>query len=269
MLRSRIATALVLILITAGAVLFLDSTWVAVLTAAFLLAGAWEWARMAGLAHTAGRLAYTAAVAAAMTICYWLRDGSLPVMLGAAASVWWLVAAGLIALCQAGRLAPSQLRGKAAIGLLVLVPVFSSVIGLHAGADHDVLLFLLILVWAADSAAFFAGRRWGRTPLCSAISPGKTREGLYAALAAGIGVGSVYAAVRGVHGMAGLLFLLLCLVTVAVSVVGDLMESLMKRSAHMKDSGSLFPGHGGVLDRIDSFTAAGPIFFTGVRLLGV
>lgn len=269
MLKARIATALFLIPITAGAVLLLDTFWVAVITAAFLLAGAWEWARLAGIARPAARLAYTGAIAVAIGICYWLRAGNLPVVLAWGASLWWLVAAGLIATFQAGRLDPARLRGRALVGLLVLVPVFPSVVGLHGGVDHGALLFLLILVWVADSAAFFAGRRWGRTALCSSVSPGKTREGLYAALAAGLGAGVAYAALRGVRGIDALLFLLLCLATVAASVIGDLMESLMKRGANMKDSGSLFPGHGGVLDRIDSFTAAGPVFFTGVRLLGV
>jgi len=127
-------------------------------------------------------------------------------------------------------------------------------------------LFALILVWVADIGAFFAGRRFGRTRLAPHVSPGKTWEGV-------IG-GAVASALVAVLGSAWfnipiVRFLPLCLAVVAFSIVGDLTESLLKRFAGLKDSGSLFPGHGGVMDRIDSVTGAAPILFFGLVALGV
>lgn len=266
--KTRIITALVLIPATVAAVLLLDTVWVATVAAVLFLIGVWEWTRLAGIDGTNARLAYLATVAAALLACYFLRATALPVVLAWTASLAWLGAFGLIAACQAGRFDPARLPARAFIGGVVLIPAFSSVVSLHAGPGREMLLFLLILVWVADSAAYFAGRRWGRSLLCSSVSPGKTREGLYAALAGGLAAGIIYGAARGFTGVDFALFLVLCLVTVLMSVVGDLLESLIKRSAGVKDSGSLLPGHGGMLDRIDSLTAAGPVFFTGVRLLG-
>jgi phosphatidate cytidylyltransferase len=127
-------------------------------------------------------------------------------------------------------------------------------------------LFALILVWVADIGAFFVGRRFGRTRLAPSVSPGKTWEGVVG--------GTIASALVAVGGSAWfniplLRFLPLCLAVVAFSIVGDLTESLLKRFAGMKDSGSLFPGHGGVMDRIDSVTGAAPILFFGLVALGV
>jgi phosphatidate cytidylyltransferase len=126
-------------------------------------------------------------------------------------------------------------------------------------------LFLMGLVWIADSGAFFAGRRWGRHKLAPRISPKKTREGAYGALAATL----VFAAITGLlldmDVASWALFILISMVTVLFSIVGDLFESMVKRQHDVKDSGVLLPGHGGVLDRIDSMQAAAPIFLLGMQ----
>jgi phosphatidate cytidylyltransferase len=127
-------------------------------------------------------------------------------------------------------------------------------------------LFCLLLVWMADIGAYFAGRRFGRRRLAPEVSPGKTWEGVLGGVAACIPVavgGSFWVSVP----LGG--FLVLCLATVACSIVGDLTESLLKRFAGVKDSGTLFPGHGGVMDRIDSLTAAAPVLLLGLTVLGV
>ena len=128
------------------------------------------------------------------------------------------------------------------------------------------MLFALVLVWVADIGAFFFGRRFGRLRLAPAVSPGKTWEGVIGGTFSSVvvaAVGSEWFGVRLVE------FLPLCLAAVAFSIVGDLTESLLKRFAGLKDSGALFPGHGGVMDRLDSVTGAAPVLLLGLTALGV
>src|SRR6185436_8378757 len=127
-------------------------------------------------------------------------------------------------------------------------------------------LFTLILVQVADIGAFFVGRRFGRRRLAPNVSPGKTWEGVIGGLVAS-GLVAILGSSR--FGLPLVQFLLLCLAVVAFSIVGDLTESLLKRFAGLKDSGRLFPGHGGVMDRIDSITSAAPILYFGLLLMGV
>jgi phosphatidate cytidylyltransferase len=154
-------------------------------------------------------------------------------------------------------------------GLLVLIPAWAGLVWIHQLSRGPYLvLFLLVLIWIADSGAYFAGRRWGRRKLAPLVSPGKTREGAYGALAGGLLWGGVLAALYGVSVPQQGCLVLLCLLTVVASIVGDLYESLSKRERGVKDSGSLLPGHGGILDRIDSLTAAAPVFALGLHLIG-
>lgn len=157
------------------------------------------------------------------------------------------------------------LKGAALLGF-----PFLALVALHAdpGLGSYYVLYLLSLMWVADSAAFFGGRRWGAHRLAPGISPGKTWEGVFVAFAAAAVWAVAGAAWLDLRGAAILYFFILSLVAVAFSIVGDLYESLEKRAAHVKDSGSLLPGHGGVLDRIDSTTAAAPIFTLGVWWMG-
>jgi phosphatidate cytidylyltransferase len=131
----------------------------------------------------------------------------------------------------------------------------------------SLLLFLFLIVWMADTAAYFAGKRFGKNKLAEQLSPGKTREGLLGAV-----IGTFILSLAGVwwfelNIMQSVYFVLLCVLTALISVVGDLFESLLKRNAGAKDSGSLIPGHGGVLDRIDSILAAAPGFVLGMYWL--
>ncbi|NOR40680.1 MAG: phosphatidate cytidylyltransferase, partial [Gammaproteobacteria bacterium] len=152
-----------------------------------------------------------------------------------------------------------------------LVPAWAALTTLHAsGADGPKLtLMLLVLVWLADSGAYFAGRQWGKTKLAPAISPGKTWEGVYGGLLSSL----VFAAVAGglySHSFGWTLkFMLVAAVTVLFSVAGDLLESLMKRHSGIKDSGHIIPGHGGIFDRIDGLVAAAPMFLIGFLWLGL
>jgi phosphatidate cytidylyltransferase len=126
-----------------------------------------------------------------------------------------------------------------------------------------------LIVWASDIGAYFSGRSFGKRKLAPQISPGKTWAGAYGALVAGLLVALVGGWLLDVRGIELVALGLLALFTVAVSIVGDLIESLMKRHAQVKDSGTIFPGHGGLMDRLDSVFAALPVFAAGLLLLGL
>ena len=141
---------------------------------------------------------------------------------------------------------------------------------LHQSSDigPQQLLYVIVLVWLADTGGYFAGKKWGKTPLAKAVSPNKTWEGVAGALVLGI----VWAIVAYSFGFSGSLtimtWLFLSIISLLISIVGDLFESLFKRSHQVKDSGNLLPGHGGVLDRIDSLISAVPVFTAGLYFLG-
>jgi phosphatidate cytidylyltransferase len=148
-------------------------------------------------------------------------------------------------------------------GVVVLVAPWVALMGLRDDFGPAYVLFLLLLIWVADTGAYFAGRRWGRRKLAPTISPGKTWEGVFGAGMATLAFALVGAAVLE-EGARWPGFVAVCMVTVGFSIVGDLFESMMKRQRGVKDSGSLLPGHGGVLDRFDSLTAAAPAFLLGL-----
>ena len=268
MLEERIRTALVL-----GAALIVvlfalpARATIAVITAA-ILAGAWEWSALIGVngrVSRAARFGYLLLVTAAIAALALPR----PALLGAdtvlaLAISWWIVALGWILLAPLSAPRPAG----ALAGILALVPAWYALVHLRldfaAGAQW--ILFLLVLVAAADSCAYFAGRRFGRVKLAPRVSPGKTWEGVLGGLVGGCLAGWAGAAW---FGLAVSSFVLLAAAVVAFSIVGDLAESLLKRRAGVKDSGSLFPGHGGMLDRIDSLTAAAPVLLAGLNALGV
>ncbi len=181
-----------------------------------------------------------------------------------AAFLWWLAALGWITL------APHRVRpwSAATAGLCALVPAWAALVRmrLDAGRGAQWVLFALILVWCADIGAYFVGRRFGRHRLAPEVSPGKTWEGALGGLTASVPVAALGSFWFHVP-LGG--FLPVCLAAVVFSIVGDLTESLLKRFAGIKDSGTLFPGHGGIMDRIDSLTGAAPVLLLGLTFLGV
>jgi phosphatidate cytidylyltransferase len=263
-LRKRVLTAVVLAAVLLVILLWLPPVATVVALTALLLAGAWEWSAFLRLSTAGRRLTYVALVALLLPLAWRVsadRDGRDLILI--AAVLWWLTAFLWIAFVP--RLVSRWSAGVA--GVLALVPSWLALVWLRLAPPHGQwLLFTLILVWAADIGAFFVGRRFGRIRLAPVVSPGKTWEGVLGGVALSslvAGGGSLWFRVPlGV-------FLPLCLATVAFSVVGDLTESLLKRFAGMKDSGSVFPGHGGVMDRIDSLTGAAPVLLLGLTLLKV
>ena len=189
----------------------------------------------------------------------WIPNGyehaAFVVALLAANLLLWLLCIPLIL----RRRAPLPQGVTLFIGLIVLVPTAIALVGLRA-ADWKLLLSCMAIAWVADTAAFFAGRRFGKTKLAPAVSPGKTREGALGALLAVVlyGIAVALAARLSLSALEWLLLVALLVVLTIFSILGDLLESWFKRQVGLKDSGTLLPGHGGLLDRIDSLTAILP-----------
>ena len=267
-LEERIRTALVLGVVLV-VVLFALPVWATLLVITVaILAGAWEWSAFIGVdgrVADGARAAYVALVAVALAALSLPRPPLVADYAVLALAIgWWVVAFLWVVLAPGAAPRPAG----ALAGLLTLVPAWFSLVHLRldfaAGAEW--LLFLLILVTATDSGAYFTGRRFGRVKLAPRVSPGKTWEGVIGGFAAGCL--AAWAGAGWFH-LPVLPFLLLAVTVIVFSIVGDLTESLLKRRAGVKDSGALFPGHGGMLDRIDSLTAAAPVLLAGLQVLGV
>ncbi|HNJ85279.1 MAG TPA: phosphatidate cytidylyltransferase, partial [Agitococcus sp.] len=152
-------------------------------------------------------------------------------------------------------------------GLILLIPAWAGLTDLHQASPWW-LLYVFCLVWGADTGAYFAGRKFGKHKLAPSVSPGKTIEGFVGGLITTSMLIVAVAIYRDLSAIRFVAFVGLSLLTVLASVLGDLLESMVKRQAGVKDSGNIFPGHGGALDRIDSLTAAAPLFALGWWLAG-
>jgi len=231
-----------------------------------ILGGAWEWAGFFGAdTRSAARVGYAAAIAALMALCWWCTelDPRWYRFLLWTAGIWWAIA--LVWLIRFPT--PIPLALNTICGVLVLVPAWLALARILDGPrGPEWLLFIFVLVWAADIGAFFVGRAVGRVRLAVRVSPGKTWEGVLGGLTM-----AGFAAIAGAwwFGLPVTGFVALCLAAALVSVVGDLTVSMFKRHAGLKDSSDLLPGHGGILDRIDSMMAAAPLFALGLGWLGV
>jgi phosphatidate cytidylyltransferase len=254
-LKTRIVTAVVGLLLLATVLFVVPVSGAKAIIALLVLAGAWEWSGFLGLSSNAGRGFYVLLIAALMALSYLVPPHQVELLLRAA-SVWWFAA--FIWTFFFPTPIPIFLRWLC--GALVLVPLFVALLKLYSfGAE--ILLFALFIVWAADIGAYFAGKQFGRVKLAPNISPGKTWEGVLGGLLAVAVLTVIWA---NWQNLPIAVFLPFCLAVGALSIVGDLTVSMFKRTAGLKDSGKLFPGHGGVLDRVDSVSAAAPLFALGL-----
>lgn len=264
MLKERIATAIVLLGIFLSALFLLPTRQFALIIAVVVGVGGYEWAALAKVSRRSRYIFATACVALFAAIVWGLQaiDPSRPevAMIYALSGLFWILVVPFWLARVKKKLPPGIML---VVGLIVILPAALSVVSLHSIAPQ-VLLMVLALVWIADVAAYFSGRAFGRHKLAPHISPGKTWEGAAGALVATL----IYAIICAmllpqlnaiVKGGRWVLCLAVAALLCAISIIGDLFESLIKRRANVKDSGTLLPGHGGVLDRIDSITAAVPM----------
>ncbi len=252
------------------AVLLLPTPYLALALALILAAAGWEWAGLAGFGDVRARLAFALLVCGLMGMLWFLTPRAWYPWLLLPAVLWWLARA--VALSRIERVEPASHGDPVLIpvGLLVLSATWIAIVYLHGSGQHGplIVLFLMVLISLADTAAYFVGRRWGRRQLAPVLSPKKTLEGLLGGLAAATAWGLLLALALHRPPAQGLALVAICIAAAVLSVVGDLYESLLKRRRGVKDAGALLPGHGGVLDRIDSMTAAAPVFALGFLWLG-
>ncbi len=260
MLKTRIITALAALAFIAVVLFVLPPTWAEVIIGLLMIAGAWEWSGFLGVDRTGVRVAYTLLVAVCLGLAHVLMPAHAEIVLEIACA-WWLVAFLWTLRFPTG--IPTAVRWVC--GLLVIVPLFVALYTLlRLGVEY--LIMTLLIVWMADGGAYFAGKTFGRVKLAPAISPNKTWEGVIGGM---ILVAALATAVALWKDISVAILVPFCIAVAAISIVGDLTVSMFKRTAGVKDSGSLFPGHGGVLDRIDSVAAAAPLFALGLRWLGI
>ncbi|MFC6339381.1 phosphatidate cytidylyltransferase [Pseudomonas sp. CCM 7891] len=259
MLKQRIITALILLPIALCGFFLLQGSGFALFIGLVVTVGAWEWARLAGFAEQLPRVLYAAVVALLLFLMYILPGLALWVL--GAAVLWWLLATFLVLTYPGTSDHWSSVACKLVIGLLILLPAWQGLVLIkQSPMGNWLIMAVMVLVWGADIGAYFSGRAFGKRKLAPAVSPGKSWEGVYGGLVLTLVITLIVGFVRGWTMKEMLLALVGAAVVVFISVVGDLTESMFKRQAGIKDSSNLLPGHGGVLDRIDSLTAAIPIF---------
>ena len=260
MLKQRIITALILLPIALCGFSLLDGSSFALFIGLVVTLGAWEWARLAGFNGQLPRVVYAAVVALLLFLMHTLSSTVVPWVLGAAV-LWWALATFLVLTYPRTSAQWSSVASKLVIGLLILLPAWQGLVEIkNSPMGNWLIMAVMVLVWGADIGAYFSGRAFGKRKLAPAVSPGKSWEGVYGGLALTLLITLVVGVVRDWSLSEILLALLGTAIVVFISVVGDLTESMFKRQAGIKDSSNLLPGHGGVLDRIDSLTAAIPIF---------
>lgn len=272
MLKQRVLTALILAPLTIWALFALPETGFIILLLAIFSLAAWELGGLAGLSQPGPRLFYVVGMFALMGATGFyatLQDRILDILYLVITAFWMLALAGLFYFHHhtVKRSGFSLFRLLAGIGI-VLGPFVALLVLRHREPyGPQWVMYLLLLIWVADSGAYFAGRAFGRHKLLYNVSPGKSREGAAGGLLSCLLLALIAGWWFELVGLTYLWFIAISLVVVVFSVAGDLVESLFKRQAGVKDSGHILPGHGGILDRIDSLTAAAPVFASGLYLL--
>ena len=264
MLKQRIATALVLGAVVVGGVVFLPAGAFALFVLLLAVPGLYEWATLSGFRSVAARVAYTLAGAGALALV-WTAPAVWPGVL-ALGVLFWVLAAAFVVSFPAGRRIASGRASMAVAGAPVFAGAWLGLVALkQQEVGHWFILWMFVVVWAADSGAYFAGRAFGRRRLAPGVSPGKTWEGAFGGTALAVVAASAMAWGLGWQPLSG--WVLLAAGLAVVAILGDLFESAVKRARNVKDSGGLLPGHGGVLDRIDSTVAVAPVLAVCLPLL--
>ncbi|MEE9452366.1 MAG: phosphatidate cytidylyltransferase [Gammaproteobacteria bacterium] len=258
MLKKRLLTAFALIVLTVGIIFFSPPRVFQLAVALLLVAAAWEWMHLAGIKNLFLCLAYSLLI----VILFTLAPLAIIMYILFFSVLCWLLILQAIVYYPANVHLWCNKIGLSLLGIAVFIPFATTLVWLKASPlGASLLLYLLLLVWTADTGAYVVGKLWGKHKLVVKVSPGKTIEGACGGMVLSCVISMIYGIfVIAVPGVSWVIWLSLGVVTVVVSILGDLLISMIKRQAGVKNSGRVLPGHGGVLDRIDSLIAASPIF---------
>ncbi len=267
-LRTRVITAIILALIAVFGIFILPLSGFVVFVSIVAAIAAWEWSRLSSLTNVYMQWGYAALILIIFYLLYpyVLADTSLSFAILSLGFVSWIGAFFLVISYPKSAVFLTSSSVRLLLGVLLLVPLWVGLISLKQQPYHNfVILYVFVLVWVADIGAYFAGRRFGKKKLAVKVSPGKSWAGFYGGLIAVmltalVVLFIVHTQLKPVTETFIWQLLLMSFLTALVSVLGDLFESMLKRHVGFKDSSALLPGHGGVLDRVDSLAAAVPVF---------
>ena len=262
MLKQRVLTAIVALAVLAMVMFVVPAVVARIAITLLMLGAAWEWSGFIFSQENKRRFVYVLFIAILIAIIFFeLPDARLVGIVFKISLAWWMAALGWMFFF------PTPIAKSVAwiCGALVIVPAWLALDLLYLQTP-ELLLFALLIVWMADIGAYFVGKGFGRVKLAPQISPGKTWEGVIGGLSAVMLLAAIASQVFEIDIAVLVPF---CVAIAMISIVGDLAVSMFKRNAGVKDSGSLFPGHGGVLDRIDSVTAAAPLFAVALGWIGM
>ncbi|WP_185231967.1 phosphatidate cytidylyltransferase [Teredinibacter franksiae] len=267
MLKLRVYTAVALVLPFLGILFFGSWLYFAVMAGLVVSLAAWEWAGLAGVKQVLARLFYTLVIALSGILMGWFlylaSNHQYLLSLFTSAAIWWAVALLWVQGYPSSAVIWGSVPVRLLMGWFVLVPAWLALLYLRAEPSGSWLVLMVVAtVAAADIGAYFTGKAFGRTKLAKSVSPGKTWEGVVGGLFFALVLGAIANVLIIQGSWIGLIAIIVP--TAFVSVLGDLLESMVKRHQGVKDSGSLLPGHGGFMDRIDGLVAAAPIFALAV-----
>lgn len=267
MLKQRIITGLILAPIAIGGIFFLEPFAFSWFIGFVIAVGAWEWANLAGFTKQVERFGFSACIA---LLLYVSSFANVKYLLGASVLGWCFALYFITQYPQKTNLWSSRIK-RLLIGVFVLIPAWKALVYIRgadvAGFQYGgqeisslwLILYIMFIVWGADVGAYFAGKTWGNKKLAPSVSPGKSWAGVYGGLATTVLFALGASSLLEMSLANTLILVVFTLITGSISVVGDLFESMLKRHRGIKDSSQLLPGHGGVLDRVDSLTAAAPV----------
>lgn len=270
MLKYRLLTAFLMGPLILWAIYVLPENLFAIFSLVLVSLGAWEWSVFAGWLKPFQRKLFFAVNVVIFIAVLLLQNFELNLAIIAASLLWWAICIPLLLSFpfKNGSLFHSR-NVKTLIGITLLLGTLVSMVLIrnNPGYGSEFVLYIILIIWFADSGAYFAGRALGKNKLIPNVSPGKTWEGVAGAIVATLIVATISINLLNIPSSQSMIFILVTLVTVVYSIVGDLSESMFKRMANIKDSGSLLPGHGGILDRIDSLMSALPVFYAGLWVM--
>ncbi|MEH6447610.1 MAG: phosphatidate cytidylyltransferase [Oleispira sp.] len=276
MFKQRLITALILAPLMIGGIFFLPIEQFAYFIGFIVTVAAWEWANLSGYESPVARIAYAAVIALVIAATAYLMNSYAEIhrIILALGAAWWLLACVLVVQYPKQVSLWQAKPVRAILGLFVLIPMWVGFMTLKSQPYSAlIIVYVMLLIWGADTGAYFAGKTWGNKKLAPNVSPGKSWAGFWGGLATTGLIAIIFSLcvnqwLRPMMMEDFALLAVMTFITAIISVMGDLVESMMKRHRGIKDSSQLLPGHGGVLDRIDSMASAVPVFAFFMLLFG-